>query len=82
MAERQSPLAERSNTGHVKQHKSVAGVGTGGGGMGPLGAQVHSPMPGINAKSHPNDGKRGHIHHFKEHGHVGGSSHQFPGRRK
>jgi hypothetical protein len=80
MAERQSGLRSESAVGHVNQPHD--GCGTGGGPNGPLGQMPHAPQHMINSKSHPNEGKRGHIEHFKHHGHMGGSSHQFPGRRK
>jgi hypothetical protein len=82
MAEHQSPLRSESGVGHVKQHHSVEGVGTGGHHNGPLGQTPHAEQHHINMKSHPYEGKRGHIQHFKEHGHMGGSAHCFPGRRK
>jgi hypothetical protein len=70
MAEEQSPL--RSKSFVPPTHKNTVAEGSGGTG------ERHM----INMKSHPSNTKTGHIHHFKEHGHMGGSSHQFPGRRK
>jgi hypothetical protein len=73
MAEEQSSLRSKTSAGGSagKYH-----------GHGDMAHGAHSPRPAINMKSHPYDHKTGHIRHFKEHGHMGGTHHAFPGRRK